>query len=62
MIGDIGYQTGKNTKKRLAKVNATIITPYKSNQKMKNTVEEKQKLKTRSAIERKFPGSIPAQQ
>jgi hypothetical protein len=54
LIGDIGYQTKQEKKDRLAKINVTMCTPLKRNQKKKNTIAEKQKLKKRIAIECKF--------
>jgi hypothetical protein len=55
LIGDGGYLMKEADKKQLANtMNAKIIAPYRRNQKKKNTEAEKQKLKNRSAIERKF--------
>lgn len=54
IIGDKGYIVNDNMKKILSKRNTCIITPYRNNQKKKNTEDENKKLKKRSGIERKF--------
>lgn len=57
LIGDKGYIADEETKKRLCTdtgMKVKLITPYRKNQKKKNTVVDKKKLRTRSTIERKI--------
>ena len=54
LIGDKGYNIGKNDRKLLKKINTRMIAPKRKNQKIKNTDEEKSKLKKRYKIENLF--------
>lgn len=54
LIGDKGYIMNENGKKALLERNVTLITSYRTNQKKRNTPSEKEKLKQRGSIERKF--------
>lgn len=54
LLGDKGYIVNSEHRKELEKIGATIITPYKSNQKKVNTEDEKKKLKIRYKIENSF--------
>ena len=50
LLADTGYLS-ENKKNELAKKNVTLTTPYRKNQKKKNTDNEKKELKCRYKVE-----------
>ena len=51
LVGDKGYIATKKTKNELFKKGIKLITPYRKNQKKKNCIKNKLKLKKRYVVE-----------